>query len=203
MDADTDFRGLYGEVQRLLGRTLNTEELKILLGFVRYLGLPGDVISVLICYCKERARQRGSIRNPSLRTVEKEAYAWAERGIDTVEEAAAFISAQNVRNEEQAHAGNEGEDHAGEKARHGQLEGDGEKGLGGAGPQVAGGLHQAPVHLFSAGIHRQNHELKQGVHHAHHHGRVGVQQLQGALGQMQRHEHLVQRAAAAQPSGGH
>ena len=98
MDADTDFRGLYGEVQRLLGRTLNTEELKILLGFVRYLGLPGDVISVLICYCKERARQRGSIRNPSLRTVEKEAYAWAERGIDTVEEAAAFISAQNVRN---------------------------------------------------------------------------------------------------------
>ena len=31
MDADLDFRGLYGEVQRLLGRSLNTEELKILL----------------------------------------------------------------------------------------------------------------------------------------------------------------------------
>ena len=98
MDADLDFRGLYGEVQRLLGRSLNTEELKILLGFVRYLGLSGDVISVLICYCKERSRQRGSGRNPSLRSIEKEAYAWAERGIDTVEEAAAFISAQNVRN---------------------------------------------------------------------------------------------------------
>lgn len=98
MDADLDFRGLYGEVQRLLGRALNTEELKILLGFVRYLGLPGDVIAVLVCYCKERARQRGSGRNPSLRTIEKEAYAWAERGIDTVEEAAAFISAQNIRN---------------------------------------------------------------------------------------------------------
>ncbi len=98
MDSDLDFRGLYGEVQRLLGRALNTEELKILLGFVRYLGLSGDVISVLVCYCKDRARQRGSTRNPSLRTIEKEAYAWAERGIDTVEEAAAFISAQNVRN---------------------------------------------------------------------------------------------------------
>lgn len=98
MDSDLDFRGLYGEVQRLLGRSLNTEELKILLGFVRYLGLPGDVISVLVCYCKERARQRGNSRNPSLRTIEKEAYAWAEQGIDTVEEAAAFISAQNVRN---------------------------------------------------------------------------------------------------------
>ena len=98
MDRDTSFRGLYGEVQRLLGRSLNTEELKILLGFVRYLGLTPDVISVLVCYCKDRARQRGSFRNPSLRTIEKEAYAWAERGIDTVEEAAAFIQAQNVRN---------------------------------------------------------------------------------------------------------
>ena len=98
MDTDSSFRSLYGEVQRLLGRSLNTEELKILLGFVRYLGLPADVISVLVCYCKDRARQRGSLRNPSLRTIEKEAYAWAEQGIDTVEEAAAFIQAQNVRN---------------------------------------------------------------------------------------------------------
>jgi len=97
MDRDTSFRSLYGEIQRLLGRSLNTEELKILLGFVRYLGMTPDVISVLVCYCKDRARQKGSLRNPSLRTIEKEAYAWAERGIDTVEEAAAFIQTQNVR----------------------------------------------------------------------------------------------------------
>ena len=98
MEEDNSFRGLYGEVQRLLGRSLNTEELKILLGFVRYLGLTPDLISVLVCYCKDRARQKGSMRNPSLRTIEKEAYAWAERGIDTLEEAAAFIHTQNVRN---------------------------------------------------------------------------------------------------------
>ena len=53
---------------------------------------------MLVCYCKDRARQRGSLRNPSLRTIEKEAYAWAERGIDSMEEAAAFIQNQNVRN---------------------------------------------------------------------------------------------------------
>ncbi len=98
MDQDNSFRALYGEVQRLLGRSLNTEELKILLGFIRYLGFGPDVISILVCYCKDRARQRGSLRNPSLRTIEKEAYAWAERGIDSVEEAAAYIQAQNVRN---------------------------------------------------------------------------------------------------------
>lgn len=98
MDTDRDFKSLYGEIQRLLGRNLNTEELKIILGFVRYLGLAPEVVCVLICYCKERARQKGHTRNPSLRTIEKEAYAWAERGIDTVEEAAAFIQQQNVRN---------------------------------------------------------------------------------------------------------
>ena len=96
-DTDNSFRSLCGEVQRLMGRSLNTEELKILLGFIRYLGLPADVIVVLICYCKDRARQRGNLRAPSLRTIEKEAYAWAEQGIDTLEEASAYIQAQNVR----------------------------------------------------------------------------------------------------------
>ncbi len=97
MDTDSSFRALYGEVQRLLGRSLNTEELKILLGFIRYLGLPGEVISVLVSYCRDRARQKGNLRNPSLRAIEKEAYRWAEQGIDTLEEAAAHIHSQNVR----------------------------------------------------------------------------------------------------------
>ncbi len=97
MDTDGQFRALYGEVQRQLGKTLTTEELKILLGFVRYLGLPMDVISVLVSYCKERARQKGNVRNPSLRAIEKEAYSWAEMGIDTMEEAVAFIQSQNKR----------------------------------------------------------------------------------------------------------
>ena len=97
MDHDTDFRALYAEIQRLLGKSLSTEEIKILLGFVRYLGMPMDVICVLVCYCKDRTRRKGSHRNPSLRSIEKEAYAWAELGIDTMEEAAAYIQQQNVR----------------------------------------------------------------------------------------------------------
>ncbi len=103
MDSDTSFRAIYGEVQRLLGRSMNTEELKILLGFIRYLGLPGEVISVLVSYCRDRARQKGSLRNPSLRAIEKEAYRWAEQGIDTLEEAAAHIHAQNVRQSKLSH----------------------------------------------------------------------------------------------------
>ena len=98
MDTDAEFKQLYGEIQRQLGKTLTTEELKILLGFVRYLGLPMDVIAMLVCYCKDRARQKGSCRNPSLRSIEKEAYAWAELGIETMEDAAAYIQDQNKRN---------------------------------------------------------------------------------------------------------
>ena len=94
--ADNGFHSLLGEVQRRLGRTLTTEELKILLGLVRYLGLPEDVICVLVTYCIDRARQRGNLRNPSLRAIEKEGYAWAERGIDTLPAAAAFIHSQNL-----------------------------------------------------------------------------------------------------------
>ena len=97
MDHDGSFRLLYSEIQRLLGRNMNTEELKILLSFTRYLGLPAEVISVLVSYCKDRARQKSG-RNPSLRAIEKEAYSWAEQGIDTLEEAAAYIHTQNVRN---------------------------------------------------------------------------------------------------------
>ena len=97
MDHDTDFRGLYEEVQRLLGRSLNTEEIKILLGFVRYLGLDYDVISILVSYCKARAEKKGRKRRLGLLSIEQEAYAWAEKGIDTLEEAAAFIQMQNLR----------------------------------------------------------------------------------------------------------
>lgn len=97
MDEDKSFRSIYGEVQRVLGKTLNTEELKILLGFTNYLGLPAEVISLLVNYCKERARAKGNLRNPSLRSIEKEAYYWAEQGIDSLEEAIAFIQTQNMR----------------------------------------------------------------------------------------------------------
>ena len=96
-DNDLDFRALCDEVQRQLGKHLNTEELKILLGFVRYLGFDADVIVMLIAYCKERAKNMGKTRNPSLRTFEKEAYAWAEMGIDTMEEAAQYIRRQQLR----------------------------------------------------------------------------------------------------------
>ena len=97
MNREDAFRLLRGEVQRVLGRNLNTEDLKILLGFVHYLGLPTEVVSVLVTFGKDRSRRKGNPRSPSLRNIEKEAYHWAENGIDTLEAAAAYIQAQNHR----------------------------------------------------------------------------------------------------------
>lgn len=85
------FRKLVGEVQRCLGRTLSTEDLKILLSMEEYLGLPGEVINVLVHYCVERSRARGSGRMPVMRSIEKVAHNWADNQIDTLEKAAVHM----------------------------------------------------------------------------------------------------------------
>ena len=90
----TEFAQLVSEAQRRLGRVLSTEEMKILLSMSDYLGLPLDVIAQLIHYCILKNRVRGVQRAPSMRTVEKEAYHWADHGIDTIEEAAAYTQQQ-------------------------------------------------------------------------------------------------------------
>ncbi len=88
-----EFSKLIGETQRRLGRTLSTEELKTLLSFTDYLRLPTEVVGIMLSYCVERARRRG-VRAPSIRSVEKEAYRWADEGIDTLEVAAFYVQQQ-------------------------------------------------------------------------------------------------------------
>ena len=91
MERGSEFGMLVGEAQRRLGRILSTEELKVLLSLTDYLGLPSEVIGILITYCIQRSRARGAARSPSMHAIEKEAYRWADEGIDTLEEAAAHM----------------------------------------------------------------------------------------------------------------
>ena len=95
------FRKLVGEVQRCLGRTLSTEDLKMLLSMEEYLGLPGEVINVLVHYCVERSRSRGTGRMPGMRSIEKVAYSWADKRIDTLEKAAAYMQSETKKNTRQ------------------------------------------------------------------------------------------------------
>lgn len=92
-DQRGEFSKLVGEAQRRLGRTLSTEELKTLLSFTDYLRLPTEVIGILLSYCVERNRRRG-VRPPSMRTMEREAYRWADEGIDNLEAACFYVQTQ-------------------------------------------------------------------------------------------------------------
>ncbi len=97
---DKDFSRLVGEVQRLLGRILSTEELKSLLSVYDYLRMPTEVVCLVISYCVQRAKVRGG-RMPSMRTIEKEAYSWADMGIDSVEAAVEYMQAASYRASQQ------------------------------------------------------------------------------------------------------
>ena len=95
--SSTEFPLLLGEAQRRLGKVLSTEESKVLLSIYDYLGMSTDVISILLSYCIQRAHARGNLRSPSMHAIEREAYHWADLGIDTMEEAAAYMQLQLER----------------------------------------------------------------------------------------------------------
>ena len=97
-DPTTGFHELEQQVQRQLGKVLSNDELRSLLSMTNYLGLPNEVIPVLINYCIDRSKTRGSSRRPSFRTIEQEAYRWADEGIDTLETASAYVLANATRN---------------------------------------------------------------------------------------------------------
>lgn len=86
------FRQLTAEVEKRLGKKLTAADLGILLGLQDYLGLPEDVIYLLVCHCAERVERRfGPGRRPAMRQIEKEGYAWARRGIDSQRSAAEYL----------------------------------------------------------------------------------------------------------------
>lgn len=92
MESAEEFRLLVGEAQRRLGKVLSNADLSTLFGLYDYLGLPAEVLYLLINYCiTESAKRYGNGRRPTMRQIEKEGYAWARRGIDTEERAAEYI----------------------------------------------------------------------------------------------------------------
>ena len=97
-----DFIRLTGEIQRVLGRILSTEELKCLLSIRDYLRMEPEIISILVSYCVQRNRQRG-VRTPSMRDIEREAYRWADEGVDNVEAAIHLVREKLARQSRHGH----------------------------------------------------------------------------------------------------
>ena len=97
---DGAFESLVQETQRVLGRILSSNDLRILFGIYDHLGLPADVIMLLLNHCIEEYRRRnGAGRLPTMRYIEKEAWHWAEKEILTLDDAEAHIRREEQRQE--------------------------------------------------------------------------------------------------------
>lgn len=95
---DASFDGLVGEVQRILGKMLSTPDMKTLFGIYDHLGLPAEVIMLLITHCIDDIQQRyGPGRMPTLRQIEKEAWYWAGQEIRSLEAAEEHIRREAER----------------------------------------------------------------------------------------------------------
>lgn len=97
MEGDEAFAQLLREVERRLG-PLSTASLKILLELNEYLGLPCDVIYLLVndCIACKEARF-GAGRRPTMREIEKEGYAWARRELFSVQAVDEFLKKEQRR----------------------------------------------------------------------------------------------------------
>lgn len=88
----TVFKSLVDAVQRRLGCILSPSGLQTLFGIYNDLGLPPEVIVMLVSYCcKETKRRSGSDRVPTMRAIEREAYIWESEGIVTSDMADDYI----------------------------------------------------------------------------------------------------------------
>lgn len=98
LTGDAGFRMLVPQTEEKLGKRLKTADLQILAGLYDDLGLPADVIYLLVCHCVTRSEERyGPGRRPTLRQIEKEGYHWAQRGLFDQESASQYQRDWNVR----------------------------------------------------------------------------------------------------------
>ena len=74
---DDAFAAIVAEAQKVLGHVLSSSDLKRLFGIYDYLALPPEVVLELLNYCVSiSCSPSGEGRRPSMRFIEKEAYAW-------------------------------------------------------------------------------------------------------------------------------
>lgn len=100
---DGGFQAVVEEAQHALGRMLSGNDLRILFGIYDYLGLPAEVILLLINHCVKRTRDKqGPGRMPSMRSIEKEAFIWSNREIITLERAEEYLQELKSRGEKLA-----------------------------------------------------------------------------------------------------
>lgn len=92
LEGDAAFAALVVQIEGKLGKKLKTADLQTLAGLYDDLGMPPDVIYLLVNHCVSRIERRfGEGRRPTMRQIEKEGYYWAKQGLFDQESAAAYL----------------------------------------------------------------------------------------------------------------
>ncbi len=89
-EGDAAFSGLCDYFESQLGRFLNRRELETLLNVYQTLGLPPEVLTLLMGDCAQRGRL-------TAREVEKQAYRWYDLGLDNFDAACSYLERQRRR----------------------------------------------------------------------------------------------------------
>ena len=89
-EEDAAFSGLCDYFESQVGRMLNRRELETLLNVYQTLGLPPEVLTLLVGDCAQRGRL-------TAREVEKQAYRWYDLGLDNYEAAGNYLARQRRR----------------------------------------------------------------------------------------------------------
>lgn len=97
LEQDAAFSALLREVERKLG-PLSSPSVAKLLGLYEDLGLPADVIFLLVNHCIDRhAARYGEGRLPTMRRIEQEGYAWARLGLHSTASANEYLKTLRER----------------------------------------------------------------------------------------------------------
>lgn len=96
LEREKDFKDLYHEMERELGRVFTDSDLKCLYTLYDYLALPADVILTMTHYVgNQERRQRGSPGYmPRMPRIQREGFKWKRLGLDTPERAEQYLQSQ-------------------------------------------------------------------------------------------------------------
>lgn len=95
VEREPEFRGLYREVERLLGRTLGDADLISLYGIYDQYAMPAEVILLLVSYMIHVARQSGKVgATPRMAQIKAEASRWKRMGLDSAETVETYLRLQ-------------------------------------------------------------------------------------------------------------
>lgn len=95
---DEVFRSILDEARKVMGKNLSSVDMKALFGVYDYLGLPSDVLMLLINYCGRLYEERyHGQRRPTVKAIQKEADLWARQEIMSLEQAEDFMRRQDDR----------------------------------------------------------------------------------------------------------